>query len=1034
MRVRSNVIAVTLALAGLLIAFDGAPATAPAKVSDEEGWTIAFTTSEFTQPTVDVSPDGKVLYLDVLGEIYSAPITGGAARKLELGAGWKERPALSLDGTKLAFMSDREGPRGVWVSTLADSGSPVPYDIRRNADVVAAAWVSNRDILTSGRSLVDITGSSFISASESGIESISIRSSALSKVSSITASADGRQVYYLRGGLKRLNRDTGVETPVSGLPEDATQLRLTPDGKQLGFVPEVRSSPVGDVPFFSLLDLGTGKVRRTRCAMEPNFGVDGDGVLHATYDFLPDGRAIVHGRGGRIRSCKLDGKESVIPITASVRVAVAKQARISPPKGALQLRFLAASPDGVRLAVTARGSTWLVDSHDGSVKKLTAEARPEFMPSFSPDGARIAYVALESDGTSTIRARVLSSGREQILHSTKGLLANPTWSPNGRRLAFAEVDMSSGAGSEDNISLKWMDIQSGESGTFVKGLDSFMNSSRSYPSLAWDRASQGIYYVSRNPNPHFSHQAIGQNPETVYELDSTVWDVSVSPSGRFVAFMDINGISVAPASGSNSERLPIDHALIRRLTRVTDSGADYMAWFADDRLAWSVQNEVYVSNETFTRRQAINVRLPEVSQTPSRSRVAYVGARIITMGNLGVIENGVIVTNGRQIEFVGPSTNSAILGAQIVSVDGKTIIPGMIDVHQHQSPRHLDITPDLSQRLFSSAAFGVTTVFDPSFRDVDGSELRERSDQDSYPGASFYTAGHALMGPTGNQALAQIDSYEDAVGFVKRKAQAGSPLVKGYLQPTRRERRWLSKAARQAGLGITGHERNDLRTQLSMVVDGYNGTEHVLFGRGGRLYSDVQRFLVMSGISMTGTMTEGDEGLYLAASRPPDPARLQCLVANHHIKWLATSQGVTEKDVREGTMFEMATQYAHMLNDGGNINLGGHSLPWGLGTHWEMWFLQMVGATPISALRAATVNGAKKLGMEARIGSLNAGMDADFVVLNSNPLDDIRNSLDISRVVRRGRSLTWPAQVQPPSWTMQGSWDECGRWNLGLPH
>jgi len=83
----------------------------------------------------------------------------------------------------------------------------------------------------------------------------------------------------------------------------------------------------------------------------------------------------------------------------------------------------------------------------------------------------------------------------------------------------------------------------------------------------------------------------------------------------------------------------------------------------------------------------------------------------------------------------------------------------------------------------------------------------------------------------------------------------------------------------------------------------------------------------------------------------------------------------------------------------------------------------------MSVLRAATVNGAEKLGMEDRIGALRVGMDADMVILNSNPLDDMFLSQDIATVVRRGREITWPeGNAWPSSWTPSSEWSQCKDW------
>ena len=92
------------------------------------------------------------------------------------------------------------------------------------------------------------------------------------------------------------------------------------------------------------------------------------------------------------------------------------------------------------------------------------------------------------------------------------------------------------------------------------------------------------------------------------------------------------------------------------------------------------------------------------------------------------------------------------------------------------------------------------------------------------------------------------------------------------------------------------------------------------------------------------------------------------------------------------------------LQDAGvNINLGAHGQLQGLGAHWELWMIQQGGMTTMQALRAATINGAIYLGMDKEIGSLKPGKLADLIVLDKNPLEDIRNSEFVKYTMINGR-------------------------------
>ncbi|RYG99007.1 MAG: hypothetical protein EON58_05350 [Alphaproteobacteria bacterium] len=1001
---------------------------------------IRFVATEFTQPQLDIGPDGSKFYFDLLGEIYSAPLKGGQAMQIELGQGWKTRPMLSPDGKRLAFLSDLGGPIGLWVKTLGSPSEPVPYDTRANADVMTAAWISDSNLVTSGRGLSDIGGYSLSTTSESGPLALSIAGSWPSGrfAASMTASRDGNFVYFIRRGkLRRLELSTGIEGEIAGLPPGASQLRMAPDDVHLGFVEAVKRIDLERLKgpsYLSLMDLATGKITTTSCSMEPAADVDGDGPPNAAYAFLPDSKGILSSLGGKIRKCIFEGGTRSIPIRANVSIKIAPRAQIGTAAVGAQLRYPAPSPDGSKIAFTARGKISVLSTATGTTRRLTTHSQLEYMPSFSSDGSKIAYVAIEDDGSSSLKIRHVESGSEHVILSTNHVLANPSWSPDGKRIAFTEVPANSYNKSE--IEIVSVDVATGESVSLVTGLQPRDHAKRVYPSAQWDRGSNGIFYLagaSGDPFQSLMYKEIGKEPAILYQLDWSILNASISPSGKVVALQDRKGILIAPSAGSSFEKITLDGDVLSGLKRIVHDDVDYMVWTRDDRIAWIVQNEIVVSDQRFEPRNHFKVEVAKEPQVPPPGRIAYVGARLLPMVGTGEITKGLIITNGAAIEYVGNYSKALIGNAEVRDVKGKTIIPGLIDVHQHDYWMNFDVTPHLNQRLFNNAAYGVTTVFDPSYPDLEASVLQESSADGDYPGATFYSSGSALLGQTGIQLYTEIESYKDALLLMRRKKRMGIRMVKDYLQPTRSQSRWLADAGRELGIGITAHEQNNLRTHMALVVAGFGALEHSIFLRAGHVYADVRKLLVESGIAMTPALAD-DQGLRFFATSPPSRIRVDCLTTDMSRKRLEEPRPDFEAMSLERTQkFETAEQYAEILNQGGRVSVGAHNLPAGIGTHWEMWLLGMAGATPENALRAATVNGALKLGLEGKIGSLAAGLDADFVVLNSNPLDDLKNTIDISEVVRRGRTLTWPTgRTHSTTWTTKESWQTCKDWNLGV--
>lgn len=524
-----------------------------------------------------------------------------------------------------------------------------------------------------------------------------------------------------------------------------------------------------------------------------------------------------------------------------------------------------------------------------------------------------------------------------------------------------------------------------------------------------------------------------------------LWDAAISPDAKWIAVLHRDGISVAPMMFSINETPKLTRAEVESWMRVASHNVDYMRWSRDGRLLWSLQDQIVMSSpvgeEVLQRKFALPPRA--VASSKEAKRLAYVGARIITMEGDEVIENGVLVVRGNEIEHVGSVLPSHMVGAvQTIDVSGKTIIPGLVDVHRHIRASDLDVSDGTSHALFANAAYGVTTVYDPAFYTIEAAELTEISRDDRFPGATYYGSGHGILGDFLHTAYARVETIEDARRHVSRMALFGSPMVKSYLRQSRNERKNIVAAARELGVGVAVHEAAEMSVQLGAVQDGVTSLEHPILMNATAFHDDVVRFLRKSEVVLTPTLADSNKatlGKFLFEVLPVEP-RATCIYAGEGNRSMIKNWSRTEVApwTRWGQVPDsarsMAKIYADLLKAGVRLTVGAHDLPDGIGTHRELWALVFGGATPIQALRAATHHGAYKLGLENKIGKISPGMDADVVVLNSNPLEDIRNTVDINFVVRRGNVIGWlDASRWPVGWNVEASWDSCRAWNLGLP-
>jgi hypothetical protein len=244
---------------------------------------------------------------------------------------------------------------------------------------------------------------------------------------------------------------------------------------------------------------------------------------------------------------------------------------------------------------------------------------------------------------------------------------------------------------------------------------------------------------------------------------------------------------------------------------------------------------------------------------------------------------------------------------------------------------------------------------------------------------------------------------DDADHIVKRYKESGADSLKEYMQPRRIQRQWLGMAAAKEGLNITAEGGGDLKTDISMVLDGYTGVEHSL--PIVPIYKDVIELEAQAGTTYTPTLIVsygGEFGQFYWRQRMNihDDAKVRRFTPHEEVDRVSRRRPLL---LDEEYDFPLIAQGAKdIVNRGGHVALGSHGEQQGIGAHWELWMLQSGGMTPWQALYCATMNGAESIGLEKELGSIEPGKLADLQVLNSNPLEDIHNSRDLLYVIKNG--------------------------------
>ncbi|RZM14841.1 MAG: amidohydrolase, partial [Pedobacter sp.] len=491
-----------------------------------------------------------------------------------------------------------------------------------------------------------------------------------------------------------------------------------------------------------------------------------------------------------------------------------------------------------------------------------------------------------------------------------------------------------------------------------------------------------------------------------------------SPDGKWMAFTELFNAYITPlVTTGNALELSASNQSIP-ITKVTRDAGTYLHWSNDSqKLFWTLGDQ-YFTREIKNTFQfidgapqdlpkpdsvGISLNLKLKTDLPT-GLVALKGARIITMKGDEVIEEGTILLENNKIIAVGKASELVIpQAAKQIDVTGKTIMPGMVDVHAHLRTSPDGMSPQQDWSYLANLAFGVTTAHDPSSNTEMVFSQSEMIKSGRMVGPRLYSTGSILYGADGDFKVV-INSLDDALSHLRRLKSVGAFSVKSYNQPRREQRQQILEAARQLQMEVVPEGGSTFYHNMNMIADGHTGIEHSI--PITPVYKDVNSFWNNTKVAYTPTLivsygSQWGENYWYDRTNVWENERLLAF----------TPRPIIDSRARRRTTSEYG-DYGHIdvsrtakqIADGGTkVNLGAHGQIQGLGAHWELWMLVQGGMTPLQAIRCATQNGAAYLGMEKEIGSLEAGKLADLIIMDANPIEDIRNSEKIKYVMINGR-------------------------------
>ena len=266
-----------------------------------------------------------------------------------------------------------------------------------------------------------------------------------------------------------------------------------------------------------------------------------------------------------------------------------------------------------------------------------------------------------------------------------------------------------------------------------------------------------------------------------------------------------------------------------------------------------------------------------------------------------------------------------------------------------------------------------------------------------------------MLGQT-HSIASVINSLDDALTHLKRQQAEGAISVKSYQQPRRDQRQQVIAAARQTGMMVVPEGGSMFELNMGMIVDGHTGIEHAL--PIAEVYDDVTQLWRQTQVGYTPTLNvaygglDGEHYWYARTEVWKHPLLMQFVPRSVLQSRAVRRETAPEEDYN---VIRVARTATALQRAGVAVNMGAHGQREGLGAHWEMWMFALGGMTPLEAIRTATINPARYLGLDRDLGSLEVGKLADLVVIRGDVTADIRKSDQISRVMQNGRLYELPS-------------------------